>query len=56
VSDFTTYREGSLHASLKARYAATVADARVEAAVDGFVVDVVGRDELSRSRPRASLR
>jgi hypothetical protein len=46
VSDFTTYREGSLHASLKARYAATVADARVEAAVDGFVVDVVGRDEL----------
>jgi len=46
VSEFTTYREGSLHASLKARYAAIVVDARVEAAVDGFVVDVVGRDEL----------
>ncbi len=46
MSVFTTYREGSLHASLKARYAATVTDARVEAAVDGYVVDVVGRDEL----------
>jgi hypothetical protein len=46
ASDFTTLREGSLHAALKARYAATVIDARVEAAVDGFVVDVAGRDEL----------
>jgi hypothetical protein len=46
VSDFTTLREGSLHAALKARYAATVVEARVEAAVDGFVVDVAGRDEL----------
>jgi len=46
MSDFSTYREGSLHAALKARYAATVTDARVEAAVDGFVVDVAGRDEL----------
>ena len=45
-SDFTTLREGSLHAALKARYAAIVAGARVEAAVDGFVVDVAGRDEL----------
>lgn len=45
-SDFTTLREGSLHAALKARYAATVAGARVEAVVDGFVVDVAGRDEL----------
>jgi hypothetical protein len=46
VSDFTTFREGSLHAELKARYAATVVDARVEAVVDGFIVDVVGRHEL----------
>jgi hypothetical protein len=46
VSDFTTLREGSLHAALKARYAATIPGARVEAAVDGFVVDVVGDDEL----------
>jgi hypothetical protein len=46
VSDFTTFREGSLHAALKARYAAAVAGARVESAVDGFVVDVVGPDEL----------
>jgi hypothetical protein len=45
-SDFTTLREGSLHAALKARYAAIVAGAGVEAAVDGFVVDVAGRDEL----------
>lgn len=45
-SDFTTLHEGSLHAALKARYAAGVSDARVEAAVDGFVVDVVGPDEL----------
>jgi hypothetical protein len=46
MSDFTTFREGSLHAALKARYAATILDARVEALVDGFVVDVAGRDEL----------
>jgi hypothetical protein len=46
MSDFTTYREGSLHAALKARYAAAIPDARVEAHVDGFVVDVVGPDEL----------
>jgi hypothetical protein len=46
ASALTTYREGSLHAALKARYAATVTGARVEAAVDGFVVDVAGRDEL----------
>jgi hypothetical protein len=42
----STYREGSLHAALKARYAAAVAGARVEALVDGFVVDVEGPDEL----------
>jgi hypothetical protein len=46
VSDFTTLREGSLHAALKARYAASIADARVESAVDGFVVDVAGPDEV----------
>lgn len=46
MSDFTTRRERSLHAALKARYSAAIAGARVEAAVDGFVVDVVGPDEL----------
>jgi hypothetical protein len=46
VSSFTTLREGSLHAALKARYAAAIPGALVEAAVDGFVVDVVGPDEL----------
>jgi hypothetical protein len=46
VSDFTTFREGSLHAALKARYAASIADARVESAVDGFVVDVAGPNEV----------
>jgi hypothetical protein len=46
VSALSTFREGSLHAALKARYAATVRGARVEAAVDGYVVDVAGRDEL----------
>ena len=46
MSDFTTLREGSLHAALKTRYAATVSGARVEAAVDGFVIDVAGEDEL----------
>jgi hypothetical protein len=46
ASDFSTLREGSLHAALKARYASAVIEARVEAPVDGFVVDVAGRDEL----------
>lgn len=46
MSDFTTLREGSLHAALKAGYAAAIAGARVEATVDGFVIDVVGPDEL----------
>ena len=46
MSDFTTFREGSLHAALKARYAASIADARVESAVDGFVVDVAGPNEV----------
>ena len=46
VSEFTTYREGSLHAALKTRYAATIPDARIEAVVDGFVIDVAGPDEL----------
>jgi hypothetical protein len=41
-----TYREGSLHAALKARYAAGIADGRVEAAVDGYIVDIAGRHEL----------
>ncbi len=45
-SDFTTIREGSLHAALKARYAAATDAARIEADVDGFVVDVAGPDEL----------
>ncbi len=43
---FTTLREGSLHAALKARYAATITDARVESAVDGSIVDVAGPTEL----------
>jgi hypothetical protein len=42
----TTFREGSLHAALKARYAAAIAGAQVECAVDGFIVDVVGPHEL----------
>ena len=46
MSDFTTFREGSLHAALKALYAATITNARVEAAVGGYVVDVAGADEL----------
>lgn len=41
-SRLTTFREGSLHAALKARYAATVDGAMVEAEVDGFVIDVAG--------------
>jgi hypothetical protein len=43
-SALSTYREGSLHAALKDLYARP--DDRVEAAVDGFVVDVVRPDEL----------
>jgi hypothetical protein len=46
MSGLSTFREGSLHAALKARYATTVTDARIEAMVDGFIVDVAGRDEL----------
>ena len=46
MSDFTTFREGSLHAALKARYAAAIPGARIESAVDGFVVDVAGDHEL----------
>ena len=46
ATGLATYREGSLHAALKTRYAAGIADGRVETAVDGYVVDVVGRDEL----------
>lgn len=45
-SRFSTLREGSLHAAFKARYAATIPGARVESAVDGFIVDVVGPTEL----------
>jgi hypothetical protein len=40
----STYREGSLHAALKALYARP--DDRIEESVDGFVVDVVRDDEL----------
>ncbi len=43
---FTTLGEGSLHAALKERYARQVPGARVELPVDGFVIDVVGPDEL----------
>jgi hypothetical protein len=46
VSDFSTLREGSLHADLKARYAAAIPGARTEAVVAGFVIDVAGPDEL----------
>ncbi|HYI23040.1 MAG TPA: hypothetical protein VEX62_10435 [Candidatus Limnocylindrales bacterium] len=46
MSTFTTYREGSLHAALKAGYAAAIPGAQVEALVDGFVIDVVGSGEL----------
>ncbi len=40
----TTYREGSLHAALKALYARP--GDRVEEPVDGYVIDVVRDDEL----------
>ncbi len=46
VPGFTTLREGSLHAALKARYARTITNAQIEAAVDGFIVDVAGEHEL----------
>jgi len=46
VPALTTYREGSLHAALKERYASSLPTAEIEAAVDGFVIDVVGPDEL----------
>ena len=42
----TTYREGSLHAELKARYAMAAPGSSVEAQVAGFVVDVERGDEL----------
>ena len=44
ASALSTYREGSLHAALKAAYARPVD--RVEEAVDGFVIDIVRDDEL----------
>jgi hypothetical protein len=44
VPALTTYREGSLHAALKAIYARP--GDLVEEAVEGFVVDVVRPDEL----------
>src|SRR5664280_380512 len=43
-SGLSTYREGSLHATLKDRY--TRPGDRVEESVDGYVVDVVRDDEL----------
>jgi hypothetical protein len=43
-SGLSTYREGSLHAALKALYARP--GDRVEESVDGYVVDVVRDDEL----------
>lgn len=46
MTEFTTYREGSLHAALKARYAGATPGAVVEAPVAGYVVDVAGTDEL----------
>ncbi|MCI0585020.1 MAG: hypothetical protein L0227_19360 [Chloroflexi bacterium] len=42
----TTFREGSLHAELKARYAAATPGSRIEAVMDGFVVDVAGPGEI----------
>ena len=46
-----TYREGSLHAALKERYA-RAAGARVETPVDGYVIDVVATDELIEIQTR----
>jgi hypothetical protein len=45
-SRFSTLREGSLHAALKARYAAAIPGALIESEVDGYIVDVVGPTEL----------
>ncbi len=42
----SVFRESSLHAALKQRYAASMPGARLEAAVDGWVIDVAGPDEL----------
>ena len=44
AAGLSTYREGSLHAALKALYARP--GDRVEESVDGYVVDVVREDEL----------
>ena len=44
TSPLSTYREGSLHAALKAMYARP--GDRVETSIEGFVVDVVRPDEL----------
>jgi len=44
TSGLSTYREGSLHAALKAQY--TRPGDRVEEPVDGYVIDVVRDDEL----------
>jgi hypothetical protein len=44
ASGLSTYREGSLHAALKAMYAQP--GHKVEECVDGYVVDVVRPDEL----------
>ena len=43
-ASLSTYREGSLHAALKALYA--LPGDRIEAAIDGFRVDVVRDNEL----------
>ncbi len=40
-SGLSTYREGSLHAALKAMYAAATPGSATEQAVDGYVIDVV---------------
>lgn len=42
----TTYRESSLHAALKERYAQQAGSDQIEVVVDGFVIDVVGPEEL----------
>ncbi len=52
ATGLATYREGSLHAALKARYAGMVEGARVEAAIDGYQIDVAGPDELIEIQTR----
>ncbi len=42
-----TYREGSLHAALTERYARTMCGGRMEAIVEGFIVDVAADDGLA---------